>query len=76
LVVAGCGGGWEMAGEFGRERGLEHLGERGKMKRNLKLKASGFGLVFSFSFFLKRLANPGWVNQPFCGQVPQEMLLK
>jgi hypothetical protein len=30
LVVAGCGGGWEVAGEFGRERGREHLWEGGK----------------------------------------------
>jgi hypothetical protein len=37
LVVADCGGGWEVAGEFGREGAGAFVG-RGKMKRNIKLK--------------------------------------
>jgi hypothetical protein len=73
LVVASCGGGWEVAREFGRERGWEHLWEGGNEEKP-KTKAMSFQFFFFF-FLIKRPVNPSWVNQLFCGQVPQGMLL-
>jgi hypothetical protein len=41
LVVAGCGGGWEVAGEFGRERGGSICG-KGENEEKPKTKGMSF----------------------------------
>jgi hypothetical protein len=50
-VVASCGGGWEVGevvGEFGREKGRGHIGERRENEENQ---------VFSFHMNFMLLAN-------------------
>jgi hypothetical protein len=64
-VVAGCGDGWR--GSLG-ERGGGSICGRGENEEKPKTKRHqmSFQIFFFkfFFFFIKRMVNPGWVNQP------------